>query len=281
MIAELARPLAEFLKRDQKLQESWERGQFLRNLKALASVVETVTEAAKKLGLSSGSELRDLLDSDSEISDLWSQTRLDTKIKAREALLEAAKAGNQAAIRVVENYLKDDQKVPAGPDLHHLSQKLLAELFDIDRLTVRNWELRDKLPRNADGSYDLYVTVKWHKDYMARKSSLTAPAADTMRDMKTEQLRLDLEERKANLIARNDVIAGLVARVQAMVAALENKKRELASMCHGQTIEGIEDIIGRFFEELQRNQSEIPEFLEIPPEAEKKLQQCLEILSAA
>jgi len=281
LAAELARPLAEFLSRDAKLQDAWERGQFLRNLKGLASVVETVSEAARKLELSSGNELRELIDSDPEVGDLWNQTRLNTKIQAREALLAAAKDGNQAAIRVVENYLKDDAKVPAGPDMHHLSQKQIAELFDIDRITVRNWELRDKLPRNGDGTYDLYVTVKWYKDYMARKGGATVPAADTLRDMKAEQMKLDLAQRKGQLLGREEVIAGLVARVQAMVSACNYRRRELASMCHGQTVEGIEDILGRFFEELQRKQLEMPEFLDIPDAAQQKLVECLEILSAA
>lgn len=277
-IADTAIPLSEIFKRNPKAEQAFGKGQFLRNLKSLASVVETVSEAARKLGLSSGAELRELIDTDPEVGDLWNQTRLNTKIAAREALLGAAKDGNQAAIRVVENYLKDDAKVPAGPDMHHLSQKQVADLFDVDRITVRNWEIRDKLLRNSDGSYDLYAVLKWYKDYMARKSGAGAPAADTLRDMKAEQMKLDLAERKGQLLVREEVIAGLVARAQSMVSAFNYKRRELASMCHGQTVEGIEDILGRFFAELQRKQLELPDFLELPENAEKLLQQLFEQL---
>jgi len=279
--AGLSRPLAKVLEKDPKAAEAFEQGQFLRNLKALASVVETVSEAARKLGLSGGNELRELIDTDAEVGDLWNQTRLNTKIQAREALLEAAKDGNQAAIRVVENYLKDDAKVPAGPDMRHLSQKQIAELFDVDRLTVRNWELRDKLMRNADGTYDLYDVLKWFKDYSERKAGTHVAPADELRDLKAAEKKLDLAERKKRLLPREEVIAGLVARVQAMVSAFNYKRRELASMCHGQTVQGIEDILNRFFEELQRKQLELPEFLELPAEAETKLAEIFEMLSAA
>jgi len=63
-----------------------------------------------------------------------------------------------------------------------------------------------------------------------------------------------------------------------MVGAFTYKRRELASMCHGQTVEGIEDILSRFFEELQRKQLELPDFLEVPENAEKLLQQLFEML---
>ncbi len=271
--------LTRIFKKNPKAEQAFGAGQFLRNLKSLASVVETVSEAARKLGLSGGAELRELIDSDPEVADIWNQTRLNTKIEAREALLGAAREGNQAAIRVVENYLRDDAKTPAGPDMHHLSQKQMAELFDVDRMTVRNWEVKDRLPRNADSTYDLYSAIGWFKDYLSRKAGTTAPAADDLRQMKAEHARLDLAERKGQLLAREQVVAGLVARVQSMVSAFNYKRRELAAMCHGQTVAGIEDILSRFFEELQRKQLEIPEMLQLPEAAGQKLGELFEMIS--
>lgn len=278
--AALARPLAEFLGRDEKLMAAWERGQFLRNLKAKASVVDTVTEAASALKLQSGQALREILDTDLEAANIWFQTRLDTRIRVREAMLEAAKEGNQKAISVVENYLKDDQKQrPAGTDLTRLIQKEIADLFDVTRITVNDWTNKHRCPRNADGSYNLYEAIKWYDNYLRSRAAGKAPTADTLRDMKAEQMKLDLAERKGQLLPREEVVAGLVARAQAMVGAFTYKRRELASMCHGQTVEGIEDILSRFFEELQRKQLELPDFLELPAAAEEKFNELLEILT--
>jgi len=262
-------------------KKAFERGQFLRNLEALAGVVETVSEAARKLGLASGSALREILDTDIEAGNLWNQKRLDTKIKAREGLITAAEAGNQAAIRAIENYLRDDQRpAAAGPDLHKLMQKSIADLFDVDRLTVRNWTERHNCPRNADGSFDLASVIRWWKGYESRKSGAHVEPGDKLRTLKAEEKQLDIAQRRGELLDRNEVIAGLVARCQLAVGAFNYKRRELANMVHNQTVEGIEDILGRFFEDLQRQQLDVPEFLELPAEAAGKLQECFKLLTA-
>jgi len=259
---------------------AFERGQFLRNLAALAGVVETVSEAARKLGLASGQVLREILDSDIEAANLWSQRRLDTKIAAREGLISAAADGNQAAIRAVENYLRDETRPAAGgPDLNKLIQKQVADLFDVDRLTIRNWTDRHKCPRNVDGTFDLSSVIRWWRQFEQRKSGTHVVSTDPLRDMKTEEKRLDLAERRGSLLDREEVIAGLVARCQAMVSAFNYKRREVATMCHNQTVENIENILGRFFDDIQRRQLELPEFLSLPAAAEEKLNELMNILT--
>jgi hypothetical protein len=276
--------LAKYFVHHPRIAKAFERGQFLRNLKGLAAVVMTVSEAAHKLGLGSGEELRQILDSDPESADIWSQTRLDTILAAREALLAAAKEGNQTAIRAVENYLREEkQAATAGlsMDLMHLSQKQLYELVGTTKVTLLEWEKKHGLPRNSDKTYDLRVFLDWYGKFCQRKGAVKIEPADKLRDLKAAKMQVELAERKGQLLPREDVVAGLVARVQAMVSAFSYKRRELASMCHGQTVEGIEDILGRFFEELQRKQLELPEVLELPEAAEAKLLECMEILGAA
>lgn len=277
--ADMSRNLSDVLGGDVKLARAWERGQFLRNLEGLAGVVETVTEAAGKLKLSSGRELRDILDNDSEAADIWDQKRLDTKIRTRQGLLKAVEDGNQQAIRVVENYLRDDQRATAaGPDLKKLIQRQIAELFDVTRITVKNWVDRHGCPQNIDGSYDLGAVIKWHTNYQQRQHGGHVEPADKLRDLKAERMALQLSEEKGELLNREEVIAGLLARWQNIVGAFRYKRRELASMCHNQTVEGIEDILGRFFAELQGKQLELPDFLKLPENAGKLLQQLFELL---
>lgn len=277
--ADLSRGLVDILTADGKLRAAWERGRFLRNLAALAGVVETVSEAAGKLKLSSGSELRSILDLDPEAANIWDQTRLDTRIKTRQGLLKAVEDGNQQAIRVVENYLRDDQRAAAaGQDMKKLLQRQVAELFGVTRITVKNWVDSHGCPQNADGSFDLGQVIRWNMNYQSRRAGGHVEPTDKLRDLKAETMALQLSEKKGELLPRDEVIAGLIARWSNIVGAFKYRRRELASMCHNQTVEGIEDILGRFFAELQGRQLEIPEFLSLPADAEAKLRECFEIL---
>jgi len=262
------------------LKAAFERGQFLRNLKAIAGVVDTVSEAAAALKLSSGMELRNILDTDIEVADIWYQTRLDTRIRVREAMLQAAKDGNQKAIAVVENYLKDqDAQRPAGSDLTRLLQKEIADLFDVNRVTVNDWCNKQKCPRNSDGTHNLYEVIRWYGDYERGKTTGKMPSADTLRDVNAEINRLKLAKMRDELVEIEPVVAGLVKRWQVMVAAFQYKRRELATMCHGQTVDSMIDIFSRHFDDLQRQMLDVSDVLELPAAAEEKLKELFEIIA--
>lgn len=264
--------LANYLQRHPRYKAAYDRGRFLANLKSLAGVVATVSEAAHKLALVSGEALREILDSDAEAADIWSQTRLDTIIAARQALLEAAKQGNQTAIRAVENYLREEKQT-AGPaaDLAHLLQKEVCELFAVSRVTLGEWQAKQGLPRNTDKTYNLCDVIRWYGEFSSRKSGGRILPADKLRDLKAAEKEIDLAERRGQLLDREAVIEYLTARWQQVIGAFRYKRRELAMMVHAQTVERIEDALGRFFEDLQNSWLNVPEFLQLPPEAEGKL----------
>ena len=262
------------------LKAAFERGQFLRNLKAKAGVVDTVSEAAAALKLSSGQALRDILDTDIEAADIWYQTRLDTRVRVREALLAAAEEGNQKAITVVENYLKDqDAQRPAGADLTKLLQKEIADLFDVTRITVNDWCNKQKCPRNSDGSYNLYEVIRWYGDYERGKTTGKMPTADEMREIKIVRLRREEAQARGDLLERDSVVAGFCQRFERIVTSCRHKARELAIMAHGQTVDAIEKLIAHHHEDIKRQWCELPEQLQLPTAAEEKLTECLEIIA--
>ena len=271
--------LAKVLGRHPNLKAAWERGQFLRNLQDLAGVVATVSEAAHKLGLVSGEQLRDMLDTDDEIANVWNQTRLNTIIEARAALLDAAKEGNQTAIRAVENYLREEKQTAARVDTVRLRQSELCELLGVTRVTITDWEKRQALPRNADKTYNLAEVIRWYQEFVKSKAGGKILPADELRNLKTEEKRLNLMERRHQLLSREEVIEGLVGRWQAIVGAFRYKRRELASMVHGQTVDRIEDILSRFFEDIQRQWLQIPEVLHLPDAAAAKLAELFGMIS--
>jgi hypothetical protein len=215
-------------------------------------------------------------------ADLWSQTRLDTILQARTALLEAAKQGNQTAIRAVENYLREE-KQQAGPsaDLSRLSQKDICELFAVSRVTLNEWQARHGLPRNADKTYNLGQLIRWFGEFSQRKGGggRILPA-DKLRDLKAEEKQMDLAQRRGQLLERERVLADLVGHWQRIIAAFRYKRRELAMMVHGQTVERIEDALSRFFEDVKREWRAPMSCLQLPPDAQARFTECLNLLAA-
>jgi hypothetical protein len=272
--------LARYFERHPRIRAAFDRGRFLANLKALASVVATVSEAAHKLGLVSGEALREMLDTDAEAGDIWSKTRLDTIIQARQSLLSAAKEGNQTAIRAVENYLREEKQTQ-GPaaDLTHLAQKDLCELFTVSRVTLNEWQARHGLPRNADKTYNLGAVILWYKEFAQRKEGGRILPADKLRDLKAEEKQMDLAQRRGQLLERDRVLADLVQHWQRIIAAFRYKRRELAMMVHGQTVERIEDALSRFFEDVKREWRAPMTCLQLPAEAQARFTECLDLLA--
>ena len=275
----LRKTLAEYIKKYPQLGEAWERGQLLRNLKDCAAGVMTVSQTAKRLGFKSGRELRELLDTDNEICDLWEQARIAVIIEAKKALVELTKAGNQQAIKAVESFLYDEgEGRAANINYAALTINQMADLFGVTRQTIHDWYSKHGLVRNAEGGINLKDAITWYGNFAKRKVNGRLLPADKLRDLKAEEKIIDLAERRRELLPREEVAAGLLTRWGKIVGSFKYKGRELASMVHGQTVDGIEDILSRFFEDLQREWLTVPEYLYLPPEAEKRLEELIILL---
>lgn len=279
-LTELDVSLTELFDKYPKLKEAWERGQFLRKVYQYADSVETVTQAARKLGLASGEAFRELLDTDKEVVNIWNNKRDDTRIAARKGIINAASEGNPTAVKYVEGFLKDDDNrtTPVSNDTKRLTQIAIAELFVVERQTIRNWEEKYGCPRNTDKTYDLARVIAWYKDYAGSQSAPKADSKDKLRDLKAEEKELDLKQRRHQLLPREEVIEDFVSNYQNIVGSLHYKSRELASLCHGQTVDGIEQILLRFFEDILRQWSEVPESLHLSAEASEKLIELMSLI---
>jgi len=271
--------LAEYIKRFPPLAEAWERGQLLRNLKGCAAAIMTVTQAAKLLGFERGRELRELLDTDTEVCDLWEQTRIKAVADAKQALAKAAKSGNQQAIKAVESFLYDEgEGRTANINYAALTINQMADLFGVTRQTIHDWYSKHGLIRNAEGGINLKDAIAWYSAFTKRKTNGRLLPADKLRDLKAEEKIIDLAERRHELLSREEVVAGLLGRWGRIVGSFKYKGRELASMVHGQTVDGIEDILSRFFEDLQREWLTVPEFLYLETAGAEKLEELFILL---
>ena len=264
------------------LKAAFERGQFLRNLEAEAGSSPNISRAARHLGFKSGQDLRNLLDGDTEAINVWSQARLALEIEQNKRVFDLAAQGSKWCIQLVEKFLTTDEEGirPAGADLTRLIQKEIADLFDVTRITVNDWTNKQRCPRNADGTYNLYEVIRWYGDYERGKTTGKMPTADEMREIKIVRLRREEAQARGDLLERDSVVAGFCQRFERIVASCKHKAREIAIMAHGQTVDAIEKLIAHHHEDIQRQWCDVPEQLQLSPAAEEKLTECLEIISA-
>lgn len=265
------RSLSEVLDEWPPLAAAWVRGQLLRNLQGFAGAIMTVSQSAKKLGFENGQELRQLLDTDNEINDLWEQTRLDTVLAAKRALVTSAKAGNQAAIRSVEVFLRDEVTGPArAASFESVPINQLAELFLVARQTIHEWYTKQGLPRNTDGHFDLATTIKWWQEFNLRKLAPTRGAVslvDQGVQVKNQRALAALQKELGELLDRPAVINRLVSILQSMIVELDRLVRDIAPLLANKPITHIDAILTKFRAEFIQKQRNAPEELRLPDNA--------------
>lgn len=274
---------AGYYKKYPAIKDSFDRGLLLALLADAARGIQTVSQAARQIGFDSGRELRELLDSDIEVNSVWTQSRIKTAARAKKALVKAAEDGNQAAIRAVEHLLAEEgEGRPSGNvNIKNMGISETADLFGVTRQTVHQWYTKYGMPRNADGSVNIQDAVRWYEGFVKAKSLDSAAAAstpDALRDLKAEQMKLNIAHRKAELLDRAEVVAGLAGRWQKITAAFRYRGRELASLVHNQSIDAAAKIIENFFAELQESWLEVPEFLLLDEKAGKMFVEFMEAI---
>lgn len=278
--AALRRPLADLIAGDATLAAAWRRGQLLRNLEGCAAAIMTVTQAAKLLGFESGQRLRELLDTDAEVRNIWEQSRIQAIYLAKKALAAAAKGGNQAAIRAIDVFLHDEGGVSIRPNFARVTMTQLTELFGVSRQAIYQWYSDKGLGRNADGTFDLRETIAWFERHVeARAAGGSGPAdIDPMRTLKTRQIELNLDRELGRLLDRDAVISGQVARFKVLARSLAAISRDVAPMLENQSLLRIREILEAEVRNILVEQNRIPEELELPKEAAASLAECYEQL---
>jgi len=274
-----SRRLSDIFKKYPQLKTGWERGRFLRNLQQLGRTAVSVSEAARKLKLASGQVLREMLDSDAEVADIWEQSRLEVFVEAKAALVELAKDGNQAAIRAVEGMLRQEASSMGTTDLNHITTAQLIELTAKSRQTVHDWVSKFSLPRNADKTFDLNEFFLWFERHtLAKAGKEDRPV--TMNPYQARRVQLmdiEIDKQKARLLNRMEVLAGIAARYERLVN-VRRKIEELAAECAGSNNGQIREKLERFFDDLIEYQKQDFEELRLPELALTRFCEVLELI---
>jgi len=260
------------------LSDAWERGVFLGQIQQLAMTAATIPEAEASLEMGTG-ELKTLLDEDTEVADIWNRARLSVTIEIKQAIVKQAKEGKPSAIKQIEMLLRQEIGRPRA-DLHHLTIGQMVELTGKTRQTIHDWVTKHGLGRNADKTFDLKVFVQWLEEFAVKKLNCSpgrfaGAETDPFKAAKTERMQLELEKQRGNLLVRDQVIAGQMARQQTLVNTLDRKASDLAMLCQGQAAEEITKVLEGFFADLRREQCQVPEQLRLPAAVAKKFRKLL------
>lgn len=279
----LRRPLAQILAGDAELMAAWQRGQYLRTLERAAATAQSLSQAARWIKIQGGgAELRRMLDDDPEARDIWDQSWLAAILAMKDATFANAKAGNPAAIKAVESWLREEL-LPAGTgraDFNRVTMMQLCEIMGVTRQAIDKWFRQKGLPRNQDGTFDLRTTFAWFEKWVeARASSGARPAAiDPMRSLKTKRIEVELDHELGRLLDRDLVIQSFVQRFEHISRGLANQVRDLPALIENQTPKRIAEILDQSRRELLSYCKRIPAELRLPDGAAESLTECLEQL---
>jgi hypothetical protein len=244
--------LPRLLAAEPDLHAAWKRGQLLRDLRRLARNGSTRHEAAHDLRMTV-EEFESLVSKDIEAAELWNRGKLETSIWLREKVLALAGEGRAQALKQVENVLRSEIAA-ATFNVHRVPEPLVCEIFGVTRQTLNIWHREKGCPRNGgETTYDLPALVRWFEGWVRAKAAAgSLPEVNPLQAVKAERLNLELAHRKGELVEVERVKAGLLARERALVAILEHKPEELASLLEGKTRQEIKPILAKFAEDLRR-----------------------------
>jgi hypothetical protein len=232
------------------LKKAWERGTFLKNIADFGGKNYTIAEAESELGLSAG-ELDKIFLSDFEASNTWNQARLKTLLAIKGKWLEMVGMASPSALKQLEKLMRKEIAHQAA-DFMHLTSKQMQELTGKTRQTVEyEWPRNYGLSRNSDGSYNLAVFLKWFEKFtLETKQTTKITEPEVLRNKKAEMLDLELKEKIGQLLDRNQVIAGLLARHQFLKNSFDKRTDKLPGLLENQPLERIRKILSASFAEI-------------------------------
>ena len=280
--------IAEVLAKWPAMRDHWERGRFLGKLARLAATACSPAEAAAEIGCEA-EQLESLLANDIEVADTWNQARLDLVIDCKRVLVEQLKAGKAAAIAQIERILRS-QIATAHIDFHRVTVEQLTAIVGRSRQTIYNWSNHGGLRANADGSYDLAELWRWREEDLARQAAgrKVSGTTDPLRAARAEQVELAVAAKRGELLARDEVIAGFVARAQGFLLAtgphqIADLAQRIAAPDAGGSgrdarVSYVSGLIGQWIGQIRAGQCSVPEMLRLPADKAAELQEFIESL---
>ncbi|HAL44570.1 MAG TPA: hypothetical protein DCP47_01390 [Phycisphaerales bacterium] len=229
-----------------ELKAAFDRGRFLKNIAEFGGKNYTIAEAEGEFGLKNG-ELDKIFASDIEAADTWNQSRLKTLLSIKSKWLEMVGMASPAALKQLEKLMRREI-AHQSIDFMHVTSKQMQELTGKTRQTIEyEWPKNYQMPKNSDGSYNLFAFIKWFEEYILRTKTGAAPkqAESAATNEKARKYKMENDERAGRLLDRGKVVAGLAARNQTILRIFAKALTEQKDPYIKQSLE-------RAFEEIRR-----------------------------
>lgn len=237
--------------RAKNLSDAWQRGRFLRNISRFAGAGATKAEVAIQLG----HELPDFerMLADPEAADIWVTAQNNAMLAVKLGIKDQAIAGKGAAMKSLERVFDNNKPRGTSMDIFKMTIDQMSVIAGITRQTLDKWVTEHGLPRSGDKTFDLRVFVKWFEGFSQRKVNvkpqLTAP--DSLRDLKAEKLKDEIDVARKKLLDRDAVIAGYIGRLQQFLTIWDRLADGVADKCANMPKQGVAEILANFKDQLR------------------------------
>lgn len=266
-----------------KAAEAWRRGQFLRACLMLAENTP-LYDAAKYLTqhhlgpFESGKELKDTIDRDSELNNIWYQRRLAARIATRSGMQSAVNSGhaNPSTVAAVERFLRDADEEGDGKskDWYMVSLKQLETLVGTTRQTLWRWRDEPGMPVIGQGQtarVDLRKFIPWYADQIAKRSRGEKQSAlNPLQHQKAQVMAIELKEQMGELVSDTAWIAWSTAVLQAIIGTFSDLTQMANDMAH-KGPEELSEALQRLQDDLAGHLHQIPDELKLSDGSKAKL----------
>ncbi len=266
-----------------KHKAAWERGLFLGNLRDLAAAPTEKAEAAHELGMDIEA-FEKLLADDAEAVAVWNQAHIDTVVEMKREFRKQASAGKRHAMEMVLRAMRNDLVRPEV-DFNRVSLADVVAVCRITRQTVHTWVSQFAAPQNADGTYSLVALWQWYEGFIAQKIDVgkvrvPTEVSDPTRKLKADKLTLELGLMAGTLLNRDEVVAGILARHQQFLNAVNGKAEEMAIALAGQPSDVVVAALQEFFDGIKGELCYVPDELRLDDKAKVIMMQLMEAIGA-
>ena len=221
-----------------------------------------------------------MLAADLEAAGVWNQAHIDTVIEMKKELRRQAAAGKKHAIEVVLRAMRADLVRPEV-DFNRVQLADVAEICSVTRQTVHTWVKQFDLPQNTDGTYSLVAIWKWYEGFVAQKIDVgkvkvSAEVSDPLRFTRAKKLSMEVDMLAGKLLDRDEVVAGILARHQQFLNAVNGKAEEMAIALAGQPSDVVTTALTEFFDGIKGELCYVPDELRLDKGAKALMMELME-----
>lgn len=254
--------------------------QILHNIEEAAKSLAREDEIARELGFADKVELRKYLKNHPKVNDIWITARFEFWKEIKQAVYDNVRSGNNAAINLVGEIWQEERGVSSST----LTPAQLKELTGKTHATLATWRLKEGLPYDKRSkTFNLRDVIQFLERYYTKvgrsKGRLPNPK-NAFQEMKTKKLEMDLKKEQGNLLEREVVAAGVIARHQRLIQFF-HRITDVATQLEGKPLKQIIEVLSKFFDKVIQGQRGDYTELQLNKEIQVKFQEVLDDIKKA